>query len=341
MFLDIWAIMPGRLPGRSRASEPATKIMKRPLVLGASGFLGRNLVSALAGAGEIVIAASRSPLEWAEGFAHSASIQFRKFTMEDADWDKVIDGCDVIYHLVGHRSLPTPDADCIAFVDHDIRPTIKLLEALRRHPDKRLVFVSSAGTIYGRPIHVPIAEDHPTVPISDYGISKLAAELYMAYYYRSHGIDIRVARVSNVYGAGQKPGLGAVNTFLRKALANEKIVIWGDGKNIRDYIFVSDLTRALIKLGEADLEKADELPLFNIGSGSGLSLNELLQTISKITHRELDVEYTAARGFDVPISVCDIDRAKKSLGWEPTVRIDDGIRYFAEDLRNEKIHSTK
>src|SRR5262249_33595625 len=159
--------------------------------------------------------------------------------------------------------------------------SLALLEALRRRQGKRLIFASSGGTVYGKPRKIPIPEDHPLNPIAAYGVSKAAVEKYIGFYRASYGLDCRIVRMSNPFGDGQDPrgNLGGVTTFLVRAFKGEKLVVWGDGEIVRDYIHVSDATSGLIAVATASLDEFTETPIFNIGSGKGYSLNQIIKVI--------------------------------------------------------------
>jgi UDP-glucose 4-epimerase len=182
---------------------------------------------------------------------------------------------------------------------------------------------------------VPIAEDHPTDPITSYGIVKLAVEKYLGLFQRLHGLDYAVLRVSNPYGPYQNPGgqQGAVAVFLQHLSAGEPITIWGDGSVVRDYLYVSDLAEALVLAGGVESRQS----VFNVGSGRGTSLNELISLIVDVTGERPEVEYVSGRAMDVPANVLDVTRAREELGWrsrtdlvEGTARTWDWIRTLAE-----------
>ena len=158
-----------------------------------------------------------------------------------------------------------------------------LLEALKRRGGGVLIFISSGGTIYGKLRQIPVGEDHPLEPITPYGISKLAAEKYLQYYRLMHNVDTRVVRLANPYGAGQnlnKPQ-GAVSTFIDYALANKLIEIWGDGQVCRDFIYITDVISAMIKIMNLIADVTAPMPVYNIGSGTKHSLNDVIAFIEE------------------------------------------------------------
>ena len=206
-----------------------------------------------------------------------------------------------------------------------------LLEAQRRRGGGRTIFTSSGGTVYGKLQQVPVPETHPLQPITAYGAGKVTAEVYFGLYRTLHGLDCRIARIANPYGAGQNlsRGLGAITTFCHKALQDEPITIWGDGEIVRDYIYVGDVASALAALA---LAEPSPTFVFNIGSGVGHSLNEIVREIEGHLNRKLEVTRTAERSFDVPRSILAIERAGRVLDWRPKMKFDKGIHRTLDDL---------
>ena len=215
-----------------------------------------------------------------------------------------------------------------------------MLEALRRKGKGRIVFASSGGSVYGPLRHLPVTEDHPLCPVTAYGASKAAAEMYLSLYRGLHDVDCRIARIANPFGAGQdvRRGQGAATRFLSYALSNQPIVIWGDGEVVRDYLHISDVAPALVSL--ATLPALSNSYIFNIGSGRGLSLNNILNEMEKEFHRKLDVQYTPGRPFDVPVSILDITLAQKVLNWTPRLSFRDAMRLTIRDLKNGALVSS-
>lgn len=213
----------------------------------------------------------------------------------------------------------------------NVHPTLELLEAMRRRGGGRVVFASSGGTVYGRLAQVPTPETHALAPITAYGAGKAAAELYLGLYRALHGLDCRVARLANPYGAGQNLARrqGAVTTFCDLALRGEPIAVWGDGEVTRDYLYVGDAAAALAALA---LAPAGEDFVFNFGAGVGRSLNAILAEIEAQLGRRLDVRYGSARAFDVQRSVLAIDRAARVLDWRPRVTFSEGVARTLADL---------
>jgi UDP-glucose 4-epimerase len=290
-------------------------VAERVLVLGAGGFIGSHLGPALRRAGHRVVAYGRGGAPaWAAGDAGVAWI-----TGEFTDHERTAaaaEGCALAYHLIGGTSPAASNADPLGDLDCALTSTVAFLERARRTGLRRIVFVSSGGTVYGVPSALPIAEDAPTDPICAYGITKLAAEKYLHLYGHLHGLDHRVLRVANPFGEHQvsRRQQGVVAAFMRAAARGEPLVIWGDGAVIRDYIYVGDVVDALLRAG---MVERPEHRVLNIGSGRGRSLNEVADAVEAVAGRPLPREHRDARPVDVPTIVLDVERARRALGWTP------------------------
>lgn len=310
------------------------------LILGGCGFIGRHVAMALHYRGETVILGD--VVDPPQAFVDVLPVEVRKVNLVSPDWEELLQGIDVVHHYAWTTVPSSADADPLADLDANLRETIRLLEVMRARKQRegsaqKLIFSSSGGTVYGPIIRTPVDEAHPYNPINAYGASKAAAEIYCGYYRKAHGIDCRVARISNPYGAGQNPAKrqGAASTFLFQALEGKPISIWGDGNVVRDYIHIADLTAALIALCDVSSDRlsGDITPIFNIGSGEGVSLNMILDVLRDELALEPIVSYQAARSFDIPVSVLDISKARDVLGWQPSLSFSEGYCRMLADVR--------
>jgi UDP-glucose 4-epimerase len=302
------------------------------LILGGGGFLGSHLTDALLAQGHTIRIFDRANLARYRTFLNGEPIEWMEgdFTNR-AEVAQAVSGCDVVFHLVS-TTLPRSSNDNPAFdVESNVIGTLHLLEAMRRHGAQKIVFTSSGGTVYGVPRDVPIGESHPTEPICSYGIGKLAIEKYLHLTHVLHGIDYCVLRLANPFGERQRlnAAQGAVAVFMHKALRGETIEIWGDGSVIRDYFHVSDAVSALLKA----MTYRGEDRIFNIGSGSGKSLNEILAAIEVLLGSPVARTNLAGRAFDVPSNVLDISKARELLGWTPQLSFGDGLARTADWIR--------
>lgn len=304
----------------------------KALVVGGTGFLGSHLVDALLARGSEVRCLSRSGpgLLTAMALGSPRLEQWHGSLAETEVLDRVLAGVDVCFHLacssLPHSSNLDPSAD----VGANLLGSLALLEAARRQGLKRLIFVSSGGTVYGIPRQVPIDESHPTDPTCSYGITKLAIEKYLNLYERLYGLRSLVLRVANPYGERQSAegSQGAVAVFFDRAIRGETIPIWGDGSVVRDFVHVADVVEALLAAEHyGGVER-----VFNIGSGIGLSLNDLLVLLEEVLGRRVLRDYQAGRSFDVPTNVLAIDRAQRELGWSPSVDFREGLTRMARSI---------
>jgi UDP-glucose 4-epimerase len=228
-----------------------------------------------------------------------------------------------VIHLI-HTTRPGSSMDDPSFdISSNVVATIKWLTLLPRTTVKRILFVSSGGTVYGNPQNIPINEEHPTNPVCSYGIAKLAIEKYIAMYASIFNLDYCLLRPSNVYGEGQRlnVGQGIIGVLADRALRGESIEIWGTGKNLRDYLHVQDLVSAMMLL----LEYHGAHRIFNVSSGEGRSVVEIVSLLSEHLSMCPDVIHKPDRGFDVPANVLDSSQLRAETGWRPEVGLSEGI----------------
>jgi UDP-glucose 4-epimerase len=302
------------------------------VVVGASGFIGSHLVDGLLAAGYRVKALARHlPGLISLAAQTNPALTLSPLSMGDGlALQEAMEGAELVFHLASGSLPQSSNRDPQADVQVNLLGALKVFDAARQAQVQRLVMVSSGGTVYGVPQQVPIPETHPTEPTCSYGICKLAIEKYVALYRQLHGLDGLVLRVANPYGERQRLDAtqGVVPVFLGKALRGEPLQIWGDGSTVRDFLHISDVVTALL----AAAHYQGEQHLFNVGSGEGLSLNQLVELLRAELQRPLAVEYLPARGFDVPTNVLCIERARRCLGWNPKVTVSEGLHRLCTSL---------
>lgn len=321
--------------------DPKPKIQMAPptgsklscLILGGAGFIGSHIVDALVGEGHYV-RVFELPHSNTENLIHlteSIEMVFGDFS-NMTDISSALDGMDVVVHLAG-SILPGPSNKNPTYdVETTVIGTLNLLEKAVQEGVSKVVYASSGGTVYGIPNILPIPETHPTVPLCSYGITKLTVEKYLELFRHIHGLEYTVLRISNPYGERQRMDniQGAIAVFLGRVLTGQPITIWGDGLVARDYLHISDLARAFLKVIEHDTRER----IYNIGSGHAYSLKEIVNVIKHITGQNLCVEYADARKLDVPINCLDIRLAIRDLPWHPVISLEEGITQTWEWLRN-------
>lgn len=304
------------------------------VVLGGAGFLGSHLTEALVAEGTRVRVLDRpnADLHNLEEIAGGWDFVGGDFT-NPSDLESVLAPGAPVYHLVSTTIPASSNQNPEYDVETNLVASIRLLELCRRIGTGPVIFVSSGGTVYGRPETLPVTETHPTEPRVSYGVVKLAIEKYLALYHHLHGLPYRIIRLANPYGPRQDPAgaQGAATVFLGRVLRDEPITLWGDGEVIRDYVYVTDAVTGMI----AAAGSGRETGLYNIGSGQGTSLNQLIDTIGRVTGREVRVDRRPARPFDVPANTLDIGRALAELGWRPQVTLAGGLERTWAWLREQ------
>ncbi|WP_166209514.1 NAD-dependent epimerase/dehydratase family protein [Cognatiluteimonas telluris] len=288
------------------------------LVLGAGGFIGRHLAAKLANDGRDVIAATRSPV----AFGHA---RIRNVV---APWDdpgqfaRWLPACGVVVHAA---SSSTPGSSAAQpQLDGNLRTTLALVEALQDAPSRRLLFLSSGGTLYGDRSG-PAREDDALRPRSYHAAGKIAAEYFIRAWADQYGGGAAILRPSNVYGPGQAPrrGFGIIATAFDHALSGAPLSVLGDGHSIRDFLYIDDLVAAVASALVAPLPPGAHA--CNLASGAAIELNDLLDRIDAVTRRPLQRVFQPARSIDIRTIALDNSRARTWLQWSPTVALEDGL----------------
>lgn len=298
-------------------------VVRKVLVVGGSGFIGSHLCRKL-------LAENYLPVVFDRVAPSVEGVEYHRGDMSTiADlWPSLLEGVVAVYHLAWTTKPQSANNDPLFDLQSNVAAGIHMLDGIARlSHSPRFIFVSTGGAVYGQAGSQAVPEDFPANPINAYGISKLTLEHYLRLYHRLHGLDYLVFRPGNPYGAGQDPAgaQGAVAVFMGKMFRGEPVTIWGDGEVVRDYLHIDDLVSAL--MAGLAYQPAVEAPrIFNIGSGRGVSLNELLQMLEWIAGRTAQVTYTPARKADVPKIVLDISRIRTHLGWEPKISMEQGLQ---------------
>ncbi len=295
----------------------------RVLILGGNGFIGSHLTEALVARGARVRVLSRSGCKNTLPL-HGVDYRCSDFSDSVSVAEALVD-VDIVVHAISTTVPATANLDPLSDIKGNLLPTVRLLEQMRDMSVHRLVFLSSGGTVYGNTTKVPIAEEHERNPLSSYGIVKVALENYIAMFSRQCGLKSLVLRVSNPYGPRQGHlGIqGVIPTFFQRIIAGDEIRIWGDGENVRDYLYITDLIEFMVLSINNDLEG-----LYNVGSGQGVSLRDILSLVEEISGISANIKFLTPRGFDVARVVLDITKACKAVEWVPSVSLREGCERY-------------
>jgi UDP-glucose 4-epimerase len=292
---------------------------RRCVVLGGGGFVGTNLRLALVRAGAQVVGYGRTPR-----FAVDAGSWIQGDFADRDGLARAVAGASHVFHLLGAADPGQSNLDPGLDARTQVPASIALLEACRDAGVERLVFLSSGGTVYRPGLPLPIAEDAATDPISAYGIGKLAVEKYCRLFHHLHGLDSAVLRIANPYGPFQSPhrAQGFIAKLMHQAMRGQPIRIWGDGSAVRDFLFVDDVTDAILLAAQ----RPGGAEPVNIGSGVGRSLRAVIADVERVLGQPVAVAYETARAADTPANVLDIRRAAERLGWRPSRPWEEGLR---------------
>jgi len=307
---------------------------RKVLVTGGAGFVGSHIVDRISADSRVTIldnlfAGLMSNLENSKD-----RITFVKGDILDKKLVKdLVSDTDYIFHLAAHvgniRSLNDPYFD----MDVNIRGMLNLLEACRNSKVKRIVY-SSSGAIFGEAKYLPIDEDHPLNPESPYAVSKMTAEKYAFAFYKVYGVPTVSIRYFNIYGPRQDTSeyANAVSIFLGKTRCGEPLTVYGDGEQTRDFVFIGDVVMAnLLAATHPDAEGE----IFNIATGLGTSINQVISLIKEVSGRESRVNYEPPRAGEVKHSRATIEKISKLIGYQPQTELKTGLQLTWNALEKE------
>jgi nucleoside-diphosphate-sugar epimerase len=301
----------------------------KALVTGVAGFIGSHLAAALLDKGATVVGVDcftdyyPRPLKernleenkLREGF------RFAETAIQNADLPALLDGVTHVFHLAAQAGVRKSwGKDFKTYTTNNVEASQMLLEACVGRPLTRFVYASSSS-VYGDSAAIPMREDALPQPVSPYGVTKLAAEQLCHLYHVNYGVPTAAMRYFTVYGPRQRPDM-AFNRFIRAALKDEAITLYGDGEQTRDFTFVADAVAATIAAGECGVPGT----AYNIGGGSRVSMHDVLTIIERIAGRPLKVTREDAQKGDMRDTYADTSLARKDLGFAPTVTLDEGIQ---------------
>lgn len=291
-----WSLC-GRLPKFAGGQIVSRKDV---LLLGGAGFIGSALANRL----------------------QQENINAHVVGRHDAgQLERLLPCCGTVIHLAS-ATTPGSSAAHPSLELPNLALTLHLLELMQTQSDTHLIFFSSGGTVYGNPRQLPVTEDAPMAPLSNHGAGKVSQEAFCQAF-RARGHAVTIIRPSNAYGPGQTPktGFGLIRTMLECVRLGTPLEIWGDGENVRDFIYIDDIVEACMRL----INLPQDSETYNLGCGIGYSINQLRGVIATICSKELSATYRTGRDIDVRNVVLDNSYLRARLGWQPTVTLPDGI----------------
>lgn len=295
----------------------------RVLVTGGAGFIGSHLTDAYLRRGDEVVIVDNFSTGRRENVPAGAEAIEGDIRESDLVERLASRGFDLLSHHAAQMDVRRSVADPAYDADVNLVGAIRLVDALVRNGLRRIIFASSGGAIYGEPVWVPQAEDHPTLPVSPYGCAKLSFEHYLHYYRVAHDVRSVSLRYANVYGPRQSEHgeAGVVAIFAGRLLSGDRIVINGSGCQTRDFVHVEDVVDANIAVSERELEG-----VFNVGTGIETSVNELAKTMREVAGSSSAIEHGPPKAGEQMRSVIDPSRLRKAFSLPPPKAVEQGLK---------------
>lgn len=305
------------------------------IIFGGGGFIGSAIVDRLLLDGHDLRIFERPRVEPFRNFSDTEQVEWLTGDMQSIhDVKLALADRELVIHLVSTTLPKSSNEDPIYDVQSNLVATLQILNTMVEINIKKIIFISSGGTVYGTPKYLPLDEKHPCEPEVSYGITKLTIENYLLLYKKIYGIKPVILRVANPFGKRQRveTAQGAVSVFLNRAINHQPIEIWGDGMVTRDYIYIDDVAEAF----SSAVNYNGPSVIFNVSQGLGTNLNELILLIEEVLGYPIERRYLEARNCDVPISVLCNNRAQQEMGWSPKTSLQDGIKSTAEWMKKLK-----
>lgn len=308
--------------------------MARCLVVGGNGFIGSHVVDVLAARDHEVTAFDRFGRVEPQFTAAGVSAVSGDFLNAD-DVRRVVRGHDLVVHLLSTTDPATAENDPTLDIRTNVTASIELFRACVEAGVSRVVFASTGGAIYGDQPQPVFSESDQTLPVSPYAIGKLAIESYLRYFRRKSGLDSTVVRISNPYGPRQNPDKrqGVIPIFLRRLADGLPITIFGDGSMVRDYVYVTDVAQMMVDVATG----TPRHDVYNLGSGRGSSLNEIVATITEVTGRTLECRHAEQPATFVDHVTLATGRFEAEFATRPTTSLAEGVRLTWEDICRDRI----
>ncbi|MCS7207322.1 MAG: NAD-dependent epimerase/dehydratase family protein [Dehalococcoidia bacterium] len=306
----------------------------RALVTGGAGFIGSHLVDRLVREGfqvAVVDNLSTGRREYVHPDASFYPLDIRSPRLEEVFQAH---RPQVVFHLAAQVSVVRSLEDPVEDASANILGSLNLLALCRRFGVERFIYSSTGGAVYGEPQYLPCPETHPIVPLSAYGASKYAVEVYLPLFRALTGFTYTALRYSNVYGPRQDPygEAGVVAIFSRRMLDGQEVVIYGDGTQERDFVYVEDVVESNIL---ALRQRVSEV--YNIGTGTGTSVNALFQHLARLTGYQRPPRYAPPRPGEVYKIRLDVRKAQNGLGWTPQTDLEQGLERTVHFFRTGRL----
>lgn len=301
------------------------------LVTGGAGFIGSHTTELLCNQGFNVVVIDDLRFGYKKFVDKRA--KFFQVSLEDfKSVEKALEDIDTVIHLAASSIISFSYEQPLDYFENNLINGIMLLEAMRKKRVKKIIF-SSTSSVYGEPKKLPIKEDAPTNPLNPYASSKIAFEKTLISYYHAFGIESVSLRYFNAYGPRdeQQPRTRAIPMWIEAILNNEPVPWYWQGRQIRDYVYVSDIAQAHL-----DVLGLKGIHCFNLGSGQGVVMKKILKTLEKIVGRKLETSDRGERKGDPMKSFSDISKIRKAVGWTPKVSLEDGLRKTFTYYKNQR-----
>ena len=309
--------------------------MKKVVVTGGAGFIGSHLAKELIRQGYHVIILdhlSTGKLENIEDLLGKESVEFVKDSITDLPLlQKIFHDVDYVFHQAAIPSVPRSIDNPLASHDVNVSGTLNVLLAARRNSAKKVIYASSSS-VYGDTPTLPKREDMMPNPLSPYAVTKLAGEYYCLVFHQVYGLPTVCLRYFNVYGPRQDPTsqyAAVIPKFITRAFEGNPPIIFGDGKQTRDFTFIKDVVEANIRA-----VKSNACGLFNIARGESVTINELAKLVINIVGKNIELIHQEPRAGDVRHSLADISRAR-AFGYEPKYSLEEGLRDTIRSFKHE------
>lgn len=307
--------------------------MPTVLVTGGAGFIGSHVARAYLSHGHRVVIADNLAGQRKDLIPKEA--EFHQVDIRDAALNDLFAEVrpDIVNHHAAQISVPYSVREPLKDLSSNVYGSANVLEAAARHHVKRFIFASTGGALYGEPQYHPCDEQHPIMPLSPYGVAKFCTEQYVRYYAQMRDMTSVVLRYANVYGPNQDPHgeAGVVAIFTQRMLEKEPSVIFGDGEQQRDFVYVGDVAQANVLA----LDLGDN-GTYNIGTGAGHSVNELHRLLGQATAYQVPAEYEQARPGDVLRITLDSSKAARDLGWRPETSFQKGLELTVQSFADQR-----